>query len=310
MQATNNNVLLVKANSGVILSTDRLRLVSVRDIVAHMAERSALGRLTVPRGLQAVTSVPRKADVEPFLPLSRPVAVLLGCLGLATEGLLGPGTEERVPRGFQFPGAEEGLRIPPAVGVLSQTVVDKLAQDGSSLVDPCQVGLAELSLEHKTFDGLKAVVPWMDKTGRRSQRSEGQLQLSQLVDVVGSWVALLVTARFSPPLNCSFLCWCVRACMFCVGYIVLKLLVCDVAYVRMVFFMCTCCCWVELCAFPSSGVCGFRDRLTLTLTLTFSTLSYCSKSHAMHADTGDRPMPGFHGTRPWPVNPLYTSYAD
>ncbi len=93
-QATNNNVLLVEANSGVILSADSLRFVSVRDIVAHMAEGGTLGRLAVPGGLQAVAGVPRKANIEPFLPLSRPVAVLLGRLGLASEGRLGSGTEE------------------------------------------------------------------------------------------------------------------------------------------------------------------------------------------------------------------------
>jgi hypothetical protein len=110
-------------------------------------------------------------------------------------------------------------------------------------------------------------------------------------------------------LDVYFLCWCVRACVFCVGYIVLKLLVCDVAYVRMIFYV-----YVLLLGgtvrVSILRCVWFQGSVNFNVNVNVSTLSYCSKSHAMYAETGDRPLPGFHGTRPWPVNPLYTSYAD
>ncbi len=98
----------MEANSGVIFPADSLRFVSVRDIVAHMAERGTLGRLAVSGGLQAVTGIPRKANVEPFLPLRGPVTILLGRLGLASEGRLGPGTENEFHEVFSSPVLRKG----------------------------------------------------------------------------------------------------------------------------------------------------------------------------------------------------------
>ncbi len=71
--------LLVKTDSGMVLSTDRLGLVPVCQVVANVSERRSPGRFAIARSLQAEARVPGEADIEPLHAFSQLVTAIFSC---------------------------------------------------------------------------------------------------------------------------------------------------------------------------------------------------------------------------------------